>query len=661
MSMPEVIYRAKKKIFPQHYRELIANRWNEILHRAKKKTLSFPQKVEIDGKMLAHNAHFIDWGTSKEDPFFDKALIEQYRSYANRTLNNIYDIFDIKDIRLRNIPDWQKDYSSDKSSPLISSSKINYRNFKKIGDVKYIWEINRHQYLLPIAMTYYFTGEEKYKEFVIETIEQWIAENPYMIGINWTSCLELALRIISWYFSLSFIAGRSAISEDALQNISKSVYMQAFHIFHNPSLYSSANNHLIGEMTGIVCAAAFLKNVKEVEHWRDKALEILERETDKQVYPDGVGVEQAPFYQVHTVDYYLLSGFLMKEMRLAVPDAYINLIVRSAQFFESIMNVKKEIPHIGDEDGSRAIQFHCSKEFNEYLSIINSAKILSGNIPEDIDKESIDEKTYLLLLKNKKYESFGKCAPFKKKYEFLQGGYSILGDNFGKDNEVKILFDSGPLGFESLSAHGHSDALSFVLSYKGKYFLIDSGTYKYYIDEKIRNYFRSTAAHNTIRVDNQDQSIIAGPFLWSYKAAAEILLLTRSRSIDEVVGVHYGYKRLRNPLVHQRTLKYYKNDKSLVINDELETSGMHFIEMFFHLEKECMVEINAEFCDIILGDTEIRMYLDNKLKWGICEGRKEPMLGWQSKYFGDLESCFTLVGKTEISSNENFTTKIELL
>ena len=82
--------------------------------------------------------------------------------------------------------------------------------------------------------------------------------------------------------------------------------------------------------------------------------------------------------------------------------------------------------------------------------------------------------------------------------------------------------DAGPLGFLSIAAHGHADCLSLLLSVSGKELLVDPGTYCYHTEREWRDYFRSTAAHNTVRVDGVDQSQIAGAFLWAEKAEASV-------------------------------------------------------------------------------------------------------------------------------------------
>ena len=88
----------------------------------------------------------------------------------------------------------------------------------------------------------------------------------------------------------------------------------------------------------------------------------------------------------------------------------------------------------------------------------------------------------------------------------------------------------------------------------GAYFLIDSGTYAYHSYPQWRSYFRGTSAHNTVRVDGQDQSVAAGTFQWTQKAHARLLSFRSGHCIDNILAEHDGYRRLADPVTHRRSI-----------------------------------------------------------------------------------------------------------
>ena len=69
---------------------------------------------------------------------------------------------------------------------------------------------------------------------------------------------------------------------------------------------------------------------------------------------------------------------------------------------------------------------------------------------------------------------------------FPEGGYFVLGCDFDTPSEIRLVADAGPLGYRSIAAHGHADALSFTLSVGGREFLIDPGTYAYHTQQAWR-------------------------------------------------------------------------------------------------------------------------------------------------------------------------------
>lgn len=637
----------------------------EMLYRAKKKFVGTPPLNILDGEQLATSLSVGRIaGASGDLAIGDWAV--GYIQYADDRLSKRYDIFELKNVEIRQF-DWQKDYGTGKRAELLPTDKLDYRDYERIGNIKYIWELSRHQFLIPVAIAYYLTGKDKYKDYIIDVIEHWIDNNPYRMGINWSSCLELAVRLISWFFVTSFLGGRSATLPDQFRRkLAESVYTHAFHIHHNPSLFSSANNHLVGELTGLICAAVMLRGYGDISRWKDQAKRWLVVQAERQVLTDGVGAEQAPSYQAHTVGYYILGSYFLRQLEEDVPKEYLDLVSRSAEFYEALMDCRGGVPSIGDDDGGVPIFVYCDPAFNVYRSIINTGVLLTGDgapLPYPLDEVSF----WLfsdLVQRGSKSEGQGKGASAKVevKRSFRDGGYYVLGDHFGEEDEVKLVFDCAPLGFLGIAAHGHADALSFNLTYKGTRFLIDPGTYKYFIAPRLRDYFRSTAAHNTIRIDGLDQSEMAGPFLWGHKAESVLYSFSAGEERDEVDGEHNGYCRLRQPVRHRRKLTYIKLEKRFQIEDSLTMRGSHNVEVYFHVDKRCRVERIDDYNFRLMGASgdQIALRVDDTLDWRVVNGQQNPMLGWQSEAFGEISQTSTLVGSKRLEGDQRLSSEITL-
>jgi hypothetical protein len=217
---------------------------------------------------------------------------------------------------------------------------------------------------------------------------------------------------------------------------------------------------------------------------------------------------------------------------------------------------------------------------------------------------------------------------------FPDGGYWILGCDFETDQEIRAIVDAGPLGYLSIAAHGHADALAFTLSVGGREFLIDPGTYAYHTQKQWRDYFRGTAAHNTVVVDGENQSEIGGNFMWLRKANACCERWESTSHHDEFIGSHDGYTRLPDPVRHRREIRLDKRTRHFVVTDTLDCRGPHRVECFWHFAEDCEVAIDGNTLTASNSGRTIRMSMSGpKTSFEICRGRSEPPCGWVSRSF----------------------------
>ncbi len=156
--------------------------------------------------------------------------------------------------------DWHRDPLTGIHSPMCFGKSLNYRDDALVGNIKFTWELGRHQHLIPLAAAYACSGEQRYRDAVVSQIDGWIDSNPYGMGIHWCSALEVALRLIAWAVVHSLLALRDGAAglfgavADA-DRFGTVIYQQAHFVRHYLSRYSSANNHLIGELTGLWVAS----------------------------------------------------------------------------------------------------------------------------------------------------------------------------------------------------------------------------------------------------------------------------------------------------------------------------------------------------------------------------------------------------------------------
>lgn len=551
--------------------------------------------------------------------------------------------------------DWHKDYSNNKVVPQEFSRSLNIRDPKVVGDVKYIWEINRHQHLS--ALAYACDGKE-YREYIATSIASWISANPYLTGVNWTSSLELALRIISWAFVFPALSNQPHQPIQWIEKFSESVYLHLREIDRNLSLYSSANNHLIGEAAGLYVGSICFNWWPQCRAWRRKAKEILEREILLQVYEDGINKEQAMSYHLFTLELFLLAFIVGTNASDKFSENYLRRIDGMLLYLSSVATLTGDLPWFGDSDDARGFLT------SPYESNLQTTMELGGLLFEEPSylrfSETPTTATRALLsdVKIMSHEKL-KSSSFdvKSRSMFERGGIAILQSD---DRSVKLVMDFGEIGYTNIAAHGHADALSVVLALDDQYFLIDSGTYAYHSHERWRTYFRSTAAHNTIRIDKKDQSVMGGRFLWTAKAKVKLLNYEMGEAKATIEAEHDGYRRLPDPVIHRRRVVFDKKHCEILITDTIDCLGKHDVELFFHLHQDASIEASGDnFVQVGFHNRRVVFtVLNSHFIFRVFRGSENPILGWRSTSFGNKQPINTLCLSGSIQGQTSIMTKI---
>ena len=191
------------------------------------------------------------------------------------------------------------------------------------------------------------------------------------------------------------------------------------------------------------------------------------------------------------------------------------------------------------------------------------------------------------------------------------------------EGNVQIVIDAGRFGVGS-AGHSHSDTLHIIARLGEEEILIDPGTYTYVADPRLRDRFRGSAAHNTIRVDSQDQASPAGPFRWIDvpDVRVELWSSTASRTLLKATC------RYRD-IVHRRTI-LFRTPYLLLIADEVHgPPGEHLIEQFWHFGEKA-VRL-SDRC--IRVGTRVRAGFSGNGAIEFCSGCE---YGWRSTVFGIL-------------------------
>ena len=177
---------------------------------------------------------------------------------------------------------------------------------------------------------------------------------------------------------------------------------------------------------------------------------------------------------------------------------------------------------------------------------------------------------------------------------FVNSGYAVLRNGFEKDSDyLFVKYGSPDSNHPKNDSHAHCDFLSVDLAIKGLPIFVDSGTYTYNSDRKWRDYFKSTSAHNTVVVNEEEQMNSTNIFAWEEIPKGELLNFKFSDTRDYISVNHSAYKKLSCPIVHQRDIEYYKLESKFIITDLFEGTNVNSLEWFFHLNPEITVKMEG--------------------------------------------------------------------
>lgn len=418
------------------------------------------------------------------------------------------------------------------------------------GDEKEVWELHRQQHLFSLAAASLDRPDTEWAELVLEEVRGWIAGNPRgKRGPGWDSPYETAHRLVQWAWAVPLVAG--AAGDGELAAISRSYEQQARFVAARPSRHSSANNHRIAEIVGLLHAAAI---TGAAAAW-DELWAELELHAAAQAYPDGGSREQAAGYFLYVLEMLWAAGLVARSLDRGLLGLREQLERRVA-WAVATGDEDLEPPPFGDDAEDRIVRIEYFRRRRAHDVVARAVALLDDRL-ELAPAERI--------------------APSSES-RALDSGIVVI-----RSGNARVSVDVGDLGFGALAAHGHADALSVLVDRGGRPILRDSGTGSYRQDEG-RELLRSTAAHNTIEVVGTSQAEPLGPHLWGRRYAVTVEQTLLTDAYDYVRASHDGYVRQFGAL-HRRSVLFLK-PHLLIVTDRVTADSPQDIALHWHLMAE---------------------------------------------------------------------------
>ena len=477
--------------------------------------------------------------------------------------------------------DWHRDPLAGRSAPLRPWHRVPYLDYSVVGDHKIIWELNRHQHLVTLAKAHWLRPGDRYLTLLMSRWYQWLAANPYGVGINWASSLEVAFRSLSWLWVLHLLPPAGPATEQFRRDLGTALGRSARHIERYLSTYFAPNTHLLGEAVALYFVGTLCPQFASAKRWRELGWTTILRQAQKQVRPDGLHFEQSIYYHVYALDFLIHANLLFTRNALpgTAPESPLdNTIVRMADALHTLAQAGA-VPRFGDDDGGRL--FDPSRNHTAHLTDpLATCAALFGRADFKAACPQPPEETLWLLGVDgtRAYEKLSAAAPRPHTRFFEASGLLCLASS--EPLAHTLLVDAGPQGFGN-AGHGHADALSVQLIVEGLHALTDPGTYCYPAERPERNQFRGTAAHNTLQVDGLDQAEPRGSFAWRHLPRVRAERWVEGRGGALLVASHDGYERIA-ALTHRRWVVSLGRGLYL-IRDVSSGAGTHQLRLWWHI------------------------------------------------------------------------------
>jgi hypothetical protein len=476
--------------------------------------------------------------------------------------------------------DWHLDAVHRRRAPLKPWFKIDFLNCSEVGDHKITWELNRHQHLVTLAKAWCLTEDSRYSTEVIQQWYAWQTANPYPMGINWASALEVAFRSLSWLWVRNLLAANRGVPSSFDHDLVAALRVHGRYIERYRSTYFSPNTHLIGEAVALFFIGALCPEISQSQHWQQLGWRIVTQEAERQVRADGVYFEQSVYYHVYALDFFLHARILAALNNTPIPQAFDTILHKMLEFLEAAAYAS--VPEgFGDDDGGRVF----NPRRNRVEHMLDPLSIGAVLYDRPLPSRKWTEEVIWLFGEKAIRESNAETSQMSQKArQFAASGIHLIYDD--DPCAQQMMIDAGPQG-TGRSGHGHADALSIRFSLDQQRCLIDSGTYSY-MSSAERNFFRGTGAHNTMRVDGLDQAVPEGPFAWSSLPNVSTEAWVCGNNFELFLGYHDGYRRLLDPVTHRRLILHVHGG-FWFIHDHAEGRLDHELEVAWHFSSDMNV------------------------------------------------------------------------
>lgn len=500
--------------------------------------------IVAKNKLTASFNTFLEKQKKRQFAFADKYCfyIQEHISNsvieADRCLKGYYAIFGSDSVYMLE-PAWHTDVHLLQQTPQADAqfpNDIFYADIKiAVGqskqltkDVKVPWYLSCLRHVNTIGYAYKQTGNSKYTNWFCEHIDNWLDSNPFLLGVNWVSPLEVAIRAINLVWAFYFFKDTQAISSKFWERYCCSLYDHLLYLENNWETYDGrTNNHYLSNLVGYLYLLWFFKDFSESKQKIRWCWSQILKEFEWQIFDEGTSYEGSTAYHRLVTELFYHALGLAKELNLVWPETAQQKFERMCLFINNCFVNNNYYITIGDDDSGRVLpwsSFDTKKSTEQVLLSQTVLQVLSQSISK----------------------------------------YSAFGLTFIKTDSWYMSLRHQAYTKRQPSGHFHNDIGSITLAVHDIPLIIDPCSYVYTASSYWRNNFRSVQAHNSFYIEELE-NIDTPLFELALEEGRGSIASQETEKELTVFFAHDLYKKYG--IRAERAIKINKNTHELIIID----------------------------------------------------------------------------------------------
>jgi hypothetical protein len=412
--------------------------------------------------------------------------------------------------------DWHRDFRSDQRWRMLAMPRRCLDHGMAGADVIWPWELSRAQHLPALALAARLLAVDdpplaaRCRDEFRDQVADWIANNPFELGVNWVSRMDAAIRAVSWV--LAFFLFGETVAPEPWQRLFWSSLLMHVDVIERKLWAPGTNpgNHLTAEIAGLYIVSALCPFLPGSDRHRRMAKQELEKQVHLQFRPDGTQFENSAPYHVLVTEMFLYSGIIGDLVGDGFSATFRERVAQAVGVVGGLCSSRSELPQIGD-DGNvcfiKTVPPERAARIGHILALNRQygKGFTSPGVPEGLARLVLAQAADGPVRSSHFSVAEDESSRLEGINVFPDAGWAVI--RKGPWQAVFCLGGKEP----KRNGHAHEDWLSLTVYYDGRPILVDPGTYVYTPQPDIRNWFRYAPAHNSLQFPRPESQWLRAP------------------------------------------------------------------------------------------------------------------------------------------------------